>query len=124
VKLKFNKRSSARHISRIKNKVRIRRKVFGTGERPRLCVYKSLKHIYAQVIDDATGTTICSASSKDSGVENPSNNKEVAKVVGQAVARKALEKNISQVVFDRNGWVYHGRIQSLAEGAREGGLKF
>ena len=103
---------------------RIRKKISGTSERPRLAVRKSLKHIYAQVIDDASGKTIASASSreKDSGAKGA--NAAAAKAVGALIAKKAKDKGITQVVFDRGGYVYHGNIKALADAARENGLKF
>ena len=94
----------------------------GTSERPRLAVFRSARHIYAQVIDDTKGVTLCCASTLDTKCEG--NKTEVANQVGQAVAKKALEAGIKQVVFDRGGNIYHGRIKALAEGAREGGLEF
>lgn len=103
---------------------RVRGKVFGTPERPRLNVFRSAKHIYAQIIDDVNGTTLVSASSMDKGFEGFGGNKDAAAKVGKAVASKALEKGISEVVFDRSGYIYHGRVKELAEAAREGGLKF
>lgn len=110
--------------SRKKRHLRVRKKISGTPERPRLAVYRSEKNIYAQIIDDVNGTTLVSASSVEKGFEGVGSNKAAAKVVGTAVAKKALEKGIDTVVFDRGGYVYHGRIQELAEGAREAGLKF
>jgi large subunit ribosomal protein L18 len=111
--------------SRLKRHERVRKIISGTPERPRLSVYKSLNHIYAQIIDDVHGVTIASASSleKEFG-QDCGGNKEAAKKIGQTVAKKALEKGIKSVVFDRSGYGYHGRIQELAEGAREGGLEF
>ncbi|HWP81975.1 MAG TPA: 50S ribosomal protein L18 [Bacteroidota bacterium] len=113
---------------RLKKKFRVRKKVHGTPERPRLTVYRSLNHIYAQIIDDTTGKTLVAAStlSKDlrEQVKDVKSPIEVSKIVGVATAKKALEKNITQVVFDRNGFLYHGRIKAVADGAREGGLKF
>ena len=110
---------------RAKRHLRVRKKISGTPERPRLCVFKSSKNIYALVIDDTTGTTIVSASTldKDIEVEN-GGNKAAAKVVGESVAKKALEKGISEVAFDRGGFLFHGRVKELADGAREAGLKF
>ncbi|MCI8442265.1 MAG: 50S ribosomal protein L18 [Provencibacterium sp.] len=104
--------------------VRVRGKVSGTAERPRLNVFRSDKHIYAQLIDDKAGVTLCSASSMDKGFEGTGGNKEASRKVGEAIARRAAEKGISEVVFDRSGYLYHGRVKELAEGAREGGLKF
>lgn len=106
---------------------RIRKKVFGTLERPRLAVYKSLKHIYAQIIDDVNGVTIVSASTLDKELKQKLDKltkTEEAKEVGKLIAQKALKKGIKTVVFDRGGFIYHGRIKALAEGAREAGLEF
>ena len=103
---------------------RVRGKISGTAARPRLSVFRSAKHIYAQIIDDVNGVTIASASSMDKEFEGLGSNKEAAKKVGEAVAKKALDKGVEEVVFDRSGYIYHGRIQALADGAREGGLKF
>lgn len=106
---------------------RVRRKLSGTAERPRLCVYRSLAQIYAQIIDDVNGTTLVSASTLDADVKNAIAGKsksEQAKIVGETVAKRALEKNITEVVFDRGGYIYIGRVQALADGAREAGLKF
>jgi len=115
--------------SRLKRRARIRRKVSGTTERPRLSVYKSLKHIYAQVIDDSTGRTLVFASDLEAGVRdelkgNKVKKTDVANKVGALVARKCLDGNIASVVFDRNGFPYQGRISAVAEGARKAGLKF
>jgi len=109
---------------RIKRHQRIRGKISGTPERPRLCVFRSEKHIYAQIIDDVAGNTLVAASSNEKDFEGLGSNKEAAAKVGKAVAERALAKGIEVVVFDRGGYVYHGRVQALAEGAREGGLKF
>ncbi len=112
---------------RLRKHDRVRKKISGTPERPRLNVFRSLKNIYAQVIDDTTGTTLVSASTIDEAVKGKiahGGNKEAAKEVGKLVAQKAIEKGIKQVVFDRGGYLYHGRIAELAEGAREGGLEF
>ena len=106
---------------RNKIKARIRGRISGTQERPRLCVFRSNKQIYAQVIDDIAGNTLVSASSK--GITE-GNKSEIAAKVGEAVAKKALEAGITTVVFDRNGFLFHGRVKSLADGARKGGLKF
>ena len=102
----------------------IRKRLSGSAERPRLSVYRSNKGIYAQIIDDNTGKTIVSASSVSKDFSAKGNKSEQSKAVGKAVAEKALAAGIKQVVFDRNGYLYHGRVQSLAEGAREAGLKF
>lgn len=106
---------------RIKIKTRIRGKISGTASRPRLSVFRSNKQIYAQLIDDLAGKTLAAASSK--GIEDGSKS-EIAAKVGKAIAEKALAAGISEVVFDRNGYLFHGRVKSLADAAREGGLKF
>ena len=110
--------------SRARRHLRVRKKVFGTPERPRLSVYRSEKNIYAQIIDDVNAITLVSASSLDKDFSSKGGNKEGAKAVGELVAKKALEKGVNEVVFDRGGYVYHGRVQQLAESAREAGLKF
>jgi large subunit ribosomal protein L18 len=109
---------------RLKRHKRVRGKISGTPEVPRLNVFRSEMHIYAQIIDDVAGHTLCSASSVEKGFEGPGSNKEAAKKVGKTIAERAVAKGIENVVFDRGGYVYHGRVQALAEGAREGGLKF
>ena len=109
---------------RIKRHTRVRGKISGTAERPRLCVFRSENHIYAQVIDDVAGNTLAAASSVEKGFEGNGGNVEAAKKVGLKVAERCLEKGIDTVVFDRGGYIYHGRVQALAEAAREGGLKF
>ena len=101
--------------ARLKRHKRVRAKISGTPECPRLNVFRSARHIYAQIIDDLSGTTLAAASTMD---------KDSAHKVGEAVAKKAMEKGITKVVFDRSGYIYHGRVKELAEGAREGGLKF
>ncbi len=116
-----------RDEARRRRHARVRRKVVGTSERPRLNVYRSLRHIYAQVIDDSTGQTLVSASTLDKELRNEIGALEVreqAKAVGKAVAERARSKGIEQVIFDRGGYPYHGRVQALAEGSREGGLVF
>ncbi|MGL5649581.1 MAG: 50S ribosomal protein L18 [Clostridium sp.] len=113
-----------RKSKRLRRHLRVRKKVFGTPERPRLSVYRSEKNIYAQIIDDINAITLISASSLEKDFSAKGGNKEGAKLVGEAVAKKALEKGLTEVVFDRGGYVYHGRVQALAEGAREAGLKF
>lgn len=112
------------NIARKKRHVRVRAKISGTAARPRLCVYRSNANIYAQIIDDVTGKTLVAASTLDKDFEGNGGNKEAAKKVGIAVAKKALDAGIETVVFDRGGYLYHGRVQELADGAREGGLKF
>ena len=113
--------------ARLKRKVRVRKKISGTSERPRLNVFRSARHIYAQIIDDTTGQTLASASTllKEvvAGIAS-TGNVEAAKKVGAEIARKSLEKNITSVVFDRSGFLYHGRVKALAEAARENGLSF
>ena len=112
---------------RERRKLRIRRKINGTGERPRLSVFRSLNHIYAQVVDDVAGKTVahCSTLAKDVKPQaNETNKSEAAKLVGKTIAAQLKSKGITKVVFDRNGYLYHGRIKALAEGAREGGLEF
>jgi large subunit ribosomal protein L18 len=112
------------NAQRLRRHKRIRGKISGTPEFPRLCVFRSLSNIYAQVIDDVTGKTIAAASSLDKQITCEGSKKEVAKEVGKLVAERAKAAGIENVVFDRGGYVYHGRIQELADGAREGGLKF
>ena len=109
---------------RIKRHTRVRGKISGTAERPRLSVFRSEKHIYAQIIDDVAGNTLVAASSVEKDFEGLGSNKEAARKVGKLVAERALAKGIEEVVFDRGGYIYHGRVLELAEGAREGGLKF
>ncbi len=119
--------STARRQARAKRQARVRRNILGTQARPRLSVFRSSKHIYAQIIEDETGKTLAAAStvSKDiAGDLKFSGNVEAAKAVGAAIAKIALDKNIKQVVFDRNGFLYHGRVKALAEAAREAGLTF
>ena len=112
------------NAARIKRHQRVRKNISGTAERPRLNVYRSLNNISAQVIDDVKGVTLVSASSLDKDFEGYGGNVEAAKAVGKAVAEKALAAGIKAVVFDRGGYIYHGRVAALAEGAREGGLEF
>ncbi|MFL0249183.1 50S ribosomal protein L18 [Clostridium neuense] len=111
--------------ARQKRHLRVRKKISGTPERPRLAVYRSEKNIYAQIIDDVNANTLVSASTLDKDFSlKIGSNKEAAKVVGEEIAKKALAKGIKQVVFDKGGYIYHGRIKELAEGAREVGLEF
>ena len=117
-------RSKERVVARGRIRERIRRKVNGTSERPRLAVFRSLKHIYAQVIDDAAGTTIVSASSREKDAGTKGANIAAAKAVGALIAKKAKDKGIKRVVFDRGGYLYHGNIKALADAARENGLEF
>ena len=105
-------------------KFRIRKIVSGTAARPRLSIFRSNKEIYAQLIDDANGVTLLAISSRDKGVDSKGTNVEVANIVGKLVAEKALKSGIDTITFDRGGYLYHGRIKSLAEGARAAGLKF
>ncbi|RLA93233.1 MAG: 50S ribosomal protein L18 [Deltaproteobacteria bacterium] len=119
--------SKKRHSGRLRRKLRVRKKVKGTPERPRLCVYRSLRHMYAQVIDDTVGHTLAAASTLDKELREKlqrTGNVEAAKEVGRLVAKRALEKGIKKVVFDRNGFLYHGRVKAVAEAAREAGLEF
>ena len=113
-----------KNAQRLKRHLRVRAKVSGTTERPRLAVYRSNANIYAQIIDDIKGVTLCSASTVEKDFEGIGSNKEAAKQVGKKIAEKALAAGITEVVFDRGGYIYHGRVSELAAGAREGGLKF
>lgn len=119
-KLSRNDRRQARHL-------RVRKDVFGTPERPRLCVYRSLKNISVQVIDDVNGRTLAAASTLDKELKAEAaygGNKDAAKLVGTAIAKKAIAAGVETVCFDRGGYLYHGRVKELADGAREAGLKF
>jgi large subunit ribosomal protein L18 len=116
-----------RKQARLKRKKRIRKKVVGTQQRPRLCVFRSAKHIYAQVIDDMHGRTLAAASSLEKAVKvsaDINNKKSAANMVGKLVAERALEKGVKSIVFDRNGFLYHGRVKAVSDGAREIGLEF
>jgi len=118
---------NSRAEARVRRHIRTRKKIKGTTERPRLAVFKSNKYIYAQIIDDVNGSTLVAASSFDKELREKFNgrvNAESAKAVGEAVAKKASEKGIKQVVFDRGGFLYHGRIKAIADAAREAGLEF
>ena len=120
-------RKPSRAVARAKRHYRLRNNISGTAERPRLAVFRSNMHIYAQIIDDTVGNTICSASTMEADVEakiEKTNDIEAAKAVGEAVAKKALDKGITTVVFDRGGFIYHGKVQALADAAREAGLQF
>jgi len=110
--------------ARLKRHKRVRSKISGTAECPRLNVFRSTNNIYAQLIDDVKGVTLCSASSLDKEIDVYGGNKEAAHKVGELIAKRAADKGISDVVFDRGGYIFHGRVKELAEGAREGGLKF
>lgn len=115
----FNKKEA-----RAKVKRRIRKKVFGSAEKPRMSVYRSNKQIYAQIIDDTNSKTLVSASSQGNKAAEKANKTEQAQLVGKEIAEKAISAGITEIVFDRNGYLYHGRVKSLAEAAREAGLKF
>lgn len=118
-------KTSPRFLARKRRHIRVRKKISGTKERPRLNVFRSTQHIYVQLIDDVQGHTLTSASTVDPEVKGSEGNKtELAKMVGKLVAERALEKGIKQVVFDRGGFLYHGRIKALAEASREAGLEF
>jgi large subunit ribosomal protein L18 len=117
----------SRNDKRLARHQRVRRNLSGTSQKPRFCVYRSLKNISAQVIDDTTGTTLVAASTLDKDIKAQASyggNKEAAKLVGEAIAKKALEKGIKVVCFDRGGFLYHGRVKELADGARAAGLEF
>jgi large subunit ribosomal protein L18 len=122
MKIKVRKHTDERKANRLKKKIRIRKTVMGTDERPRLVVFRSSGHMYAQVVNDITGTTLAAASSLKT--KEAANGVDQAKKVGLEVAKAALSKNIKNVVFDRNGFIYHGRVKALADAAREGGLNF
>ena len=113
----------SKNVSRVRRHLRVRKKVSGTAECPRLCVYRSNKNIEAQIIDDVNGVTLVSSSSMTLKLENGSN-VEAAAAVGKDIAEKALAKKLETIVFDRSGYIYHGRVKALAEAAREAGLKF
>jgi large subunit ribosomal protein L18 len=118
---------NTREVARQKRKARVRTRIFGTEQRPRLSVFRSAKHIYAQIVVDSTGTTILAASTLSPelrGEVEGLKKSEAAKKVGELLGKKAAEKNIRRVIFDRNGFLYHGRVKALAEGARESGLEF
>ena len=113
-----------RKATRTRRHLRVRKKISGTAECPRLCVYRSNTNLYAQIIDDVAGNTIVSCSTLDKDVKTKHANKEAAKEVGTLIAKKAIEKNVKTVVFDRGGYIYHGVVKELAEAAREAGLEF
>ena len=113
-----------RKFERTRRHIRVRRKISGTAERPRLCVYRSNTNIYAQIIDDVAGKTLVSASTLEKEVKTKKANKEAAKEIGSLIAKRAKEAKISNVVFDRGGYIYHGVVKELAEAARNGGLNF
>ena len=121
------KRSKTAHAARLRRHLRVRKRVHGTGEKPRLCVYRSLTHIYAQVIDDDRGHTIAAASDVEADARGEAKGKQksdVAKLVGELIGKRAKEQGVSTVVFDRGGYQFHGRVKALATSAREAGLKF
>lgn len=122
MKLRVSKHSSSKTANRLKKKIKIRKTVNGTSERPRLCVFRSAKHIYAQIVNDEQHKTILTVSSMK--FDQKLDGKGLAKLVGKTVAEASLKKGIKAVVFDRNGFIYHGRVQALADGAREAGLNF
>ena len=113
-----------RKAERQRRHIRVRRKISGTAECPRLCVFRSNSNLYVQLIDDVKGVTLAQASTLDKEVKTKHSNKEAAKEVGALIAKRAIEKNIKEVVFDRGGYVYHGVVKELADAAREGGLNF
>ncbi len=113
-----------RKETRRKRHLKVRNKISGTPERPRLCVYRSNKNIYTQIIDDIQGVTLASASTLDKQIKTKHSNKEAAKEVGTLIAKRAIEKNIKEVVFDRGGYIYHGVVKEVAQAAREAGLVF
>ncbi len=113
-----------RKMERTRRHLRVRRKISGTSERPRLCVYRSNTNLYVQIIDDVAGNTLVSASTLDKEIKTKHANKEAAKELGTLIAKKAVAKKINTVVFDRGGYIYHGVVKELADAAREGGLEF
>lgn len=113
-----------RKLERERRHIRVRNKISGTAERPRLCVYRSNSNLYVQVVDDVAGNTLAQASTLDKEVKTKHANKEAAKEVGALIAKRASEKKIKEVVFDRGGYIYHGVVKELAEAARENGLEF
>ncbi len=117
-------KTSERKVSRLKRKKRIRKNIFGSEDRPRLSIFRSSKHIYAQIVDDVKGNTLVCASTLDKEFDVKGDKKIRAKEVGQMIGKRALDKGIKKVVFDRNGFLYHGRVQALSTGAREAGLDF
>lgn len=122
---KIRRKTSSKQVIRFKRKRRIRSRVEGTPERPRLSVFRSNKHLYVQLVDDIKGHTLVSVSTLEAELkEKTGGNIEGAKVLGNLVAKRALAKNIAQVVFDRSGYLYHGKLKAVADAAREGGLKF
>lgn len=123
MRIKTRKHTATKAVAREKKKLSIRKKVLGSSERPRLCIFRSAKHVYAQVIDDSTGRTLVSASTLDTeGLKGA--NVQSCTAIGSEIAKRAQAKSIKRVVFDRNGFLYHGRVKALAEAAREAGLEF
>lgn len=122
IRIKMKNKTSHKVTKRLKNRARIRKKVDGSTERPRLTVYRSGRHIYAQIIDDSTGKTLAAYSTLEGSLDKK--NIEMAKQVGAELAKRAMGKNIKNVVFDRSGYVFHGRVKAVADGAREAGLSF
>ena len=122
IRIKLKNKTAHKVTKRLKNRARIRKKVDGAADRPRLTVYRSGRHIYAQIIDDGAGKTLVSYSTLEGGIT--SKNRDSAKKVGQEIAKRAIGKNIKSVVFDRSGYVFHGRVKAVADGAREAGLSF
>lgn len=122
IRIKMKNKTASKVTKRLKNRARIRKKVGGDTERPRLSVYRSGRHIYAQIIDDSTGKTLVAYSTLEGEIKTK--NIESAKQVGAEIAKRALGKNLKSVVFDRSGYVFHGRIKAVADGAREAGLSF
>lgn len=118
---------NVKQAARLRRKMSIRKRISGTTERPRLSVFRSCEHIYAQVVDDVTGATLVAASTQSPEIKGERAGKrkaELATLVGKLIAQKCIAQNIGAVVFDRNGFIYHGRVKAVAEGAREGGLRF
>jgi large subunit ribosomal protein L18 len=118
--------TNPRTVARLKRQARIRKKIRGTSQRPRLSVFRSARHVYAQIVDDTAGTTLVTASTVEKLFKEqpkPENKKSAAAQIGKLIAQRALDKGIKKVVFDRNGFLYHGRIKALSDGAREGGLE-
>jgi large subunit ribosomal protein L18 len=124
IRIKYKRKSATKMVARLKNKARIRKKVEGSTERPRLTLFRSGRHLYAQLVDDVTGRTLAAASTLKMDIKGGSKNIEAAKKVGSAIAQAAQKHKIENVVFDRSGYIYHGRVKALAEAAREAGLKF
>ncbi len=117
-------KKQSKSVARVRKHIRVRKKIRGTTERPRLCVFRSLKHIYAQIIDDDKGVTLAAASTQDKSFSGYGGNVDAAKKVGLSIAAAAKKAGVTGVVFDRGGYIYHGRVKAVAEGAREGGLQF